>query len=537
MQVLGEWKQRLERLFEDLQNYGLPDTLLDEIETLVNEAVHLKEELILTHNKLESQTQDLFFLRTELSILRPHTTPQSLRITPLDPLSITPIPHVSPPTPIQSVPPNTPIVSIPTQPVPPPTPTAPILVLTPKPSTRKNTPTAPLKPKYRLLFWTKIDDLPTNSIFGPAKRQAEIRFSLEDLAKFAPLPANSMTPTHRKSSQGGSVLPQRRALVIETGLKALGLTAEQIISKLVNCEMDLCGNYEKLTVLYGALPKEEDFAAVQPLMGMRNVALSQAESFVLGLSSISCLKSLLDCILFQASFDLTYSELTLCLNNWLRICRILLTNDDLRSIYLIILSLGNALNDGHPRLSGAQGFKVEILEDLAMIRSMVEPGVSLLDIVIAKFFGLRRERVKFYSKEEYALLREVAAANAFTLFNSCSTFIQQYHSTAKADFSPQFRSHMSTFLSSKTTEIAKLTHLIDECRESIKDVHEYFGEKEETDSEGSYLLFRHLSRFYETCEGLYQRLAIGKTGPASSKRYTLTPTERYSLRRQSRLPS
>lgn len=519
MDELGKWKNRLERLFEDMQNYDLSEELLDEIEALVNEAVHLKEELLHTEGKLEAQTSDLVFLRSELAVLQAQTSAlplPSLHISSIAPISIVRSP--AQPLPVLEVPPK-----------------APVLVLTPqRPSSSSKKPSIPQKPKYRLLFWTKVDDLPTVSIFSPATRQSLIHFPLEDLSKFAPSSTTSPSSFPRKSPQKAvSTLPARRALVIETALKALGMSPEQIVGKLLACDMDLCGNYEKLTVLYSALPKEEDLIAVRPLMGIRNIAIGPAESFVLALSSISGLKSLLDCVIFQATFDLSCAELTACLTNWKRICQVLRSNDDLKSIFLVILALGNTLNEGHIRLGTARGFKLDILEDLATIRSMSDPGVSLLDLVIGQFFALKRERMKFYSKEEMGLLREVAAANFSMVLSSAVAFIQQFQAAGKADYSPQFRGHMSAFLAAKTPDMSEFELLLASTRSEIQEIHHYFGAQEETDSEGCFLLFRHLHHFYSLSEALFQRLAIGKA--ASNKRYTLTPSERLSLRRQSRV--
>lgn len=512
MDALSQWKARLAGLFEDLQNYELPDSLLDEVELLVNEAVHLKEELQQAEVKQEAQTKDLAFLRSELAVLQSPGRPVALHITCLPSLSLTA------PVPVLATPPK-----------------APVLVLAPQCFTSPKKTALSQKPKYRLLFWTKIDDLPSVSIFSPATRQTSIHFSQEDLAKFAPAPSIAPSSQPRKTAQAVSVLPPRRALVIETALKALGLTPEQIVGKLLTCDMDLCGNCEKLTVLYSALPKEEDLAAVQSLLGVRNVAIGPAESFVLAISSVSGLKSLLDCIIFQATFDLSRSELTTCLENWLRICQVLRSNDDLKSVFLVVLALGNALNEGHSRLSTAKGFKLDILEDLETIRSISDPAVSLLDLVVGQFFALRRERVKFYSKEELGLLREVAAASFAQMHSSATAFLQQFQTVGKVDYSPQFRCHMSAFVAAKTQDVCELEHLLASARQGISEVHSYFGAQEETDSEGCFLLFRQLHRFYSLCETLFQRMTIGKSGAASSKRYTLTPSERLSLRRQSRV--
>ena len=515
MDALSKWKGGLESLFEDLQNYELSDQLLDQIEALINEAVHMKEEQVQTECLLDTQRKDLAYLRSELAALQTQVPvlPASLHITRLPPISLT-VPVPAPTTP----------------------PKAPVLIITPQRQISSSKKAAiPQKPKYRLLFWTKIDDLPAISIFSPATRQTSIHFPLEDLAKFAPAPSIAPSLLPRKSAQAASVLPTRRALVIETALKALGMSPEQIVGKLLTCDMDLCGNYEKLTVLYSALPKEEDLVAVQPLLGVRNVVVGPAESFVLALSSVSGLKSLLDCIIFQATFDLSRSELTTCLENWLRICQVLRSNDDLKSVFLVVLALGNALNEGHCRLGSAKGFKLDILEDLATIRSMSDSTVCLLDLVVGQFFALRRERVKFYSKEELGLLREVAAANFAQMQNSATAFLQQFQTVGKVDYSPQFRGHMSAFVAAKTQDICELEHLLAAARQGISEVHSYFGAQEETDSEGCYLLFRQLHRFYSLSEGLFQRLAVGKSGAASSKRYTLTPSERLSLCRQSRV--
>ncbi|CAG9317313.1 GRID2IP [Blepharisma stoltei] len=429
---------------------------------------------------------------------------------------------------IASPPPPPPNIKTAVQPPPPPplpSNTQPIL------NTNKSIPPPPppcqaFAPRFKTLFWPKINENTTGTVFDFPK---PLSANYDILNKFPyVLPKKIPTPSSAKSK---SLISHKREIAISSALRALSLAPDQIIRKLITCSADLCEDYEKLSILYRVFPEDAELLPLKHIKINDESQYTSSELFMIKLAEIPNLKLLVNSIYFKSTFYITIEDLKLCLQNWSSLCIRLLNNSRLKHFVNLVLTLGNEMNKNHPKFGSAKGFKIEYLNELFSIKSV--DSLSLLELLSEQFKSENNGNPQIFSSAELALLQEISNASFTALQSAHIDFYKQFRSLSNIKFNKEFDENMENFVSEVIEDVENEMNIYENCMENVKKCHEYFLEKEEKDEEGRLMMFINLKKFSEShieiCKQKWNYVS------RESKRLTVLPSGKLSLRRVSKV--
>lgn len=448
IEYLQDTAREYEKIFEEIQNFEISDHALDKIEGVLDENISLKQENLQMMKKIEEMQGSIEAqnFRSVFESLKTRQNSENLEIC------INNRPSIPPPPPLISE------------------------------NFNKS------KPKYRLLFWEKLDSTP-NSIFDNLSnikiRQASINKFPFSSAK-PPLTINSDTKQ--------KALEYNREIVINSALRSFGLNPEQILLKLQNFSEDFFNDPDRVKALTRVLPTQSEISNITQLIN-RGANLSQTEHFLYKLSQIPYLKGFLDLAQFKLSFNETASDLKICFRNWKNLCFKLTNNKRLQKFLQLLLIFGNELNQNHPKLGQAVGFKLSILSSLSGLKSSVD-GSSLLEVLIHEFFNLTGNPHIFH-RSEHLLLKELSNSSFQSLIDSYDSFFQDFCKFNSIEFPEDCQKYAKDFMRQKNKDIEELFELMNGTKVDIKNLHSYFINEETVDSEGKYEVLVLLAEFYD----------------------------------------
>lgn len=111
------------------------------------------------------------------------------------------------------------------------------------------------------------------------------------------------------------------------------------------------------------------------------VPLDKPEEFLLKISNISSSAERISCIVFQEEFEEALIAVHRNVETVNNVCKFLMENQYLKSLFSIILTLGNYMNGGNRTRGQADGFDIEILGKLKDVKSK-DSKITLLHFIV-----------------------------------------------------------------------------------------------------------------------------------------------------------
>ncbi|KAJ0394199.1 hypothetical protein P43SY_007833 [Pythium insidiosum] len=273
-------------------------------------------------------------------------------------------------------------------------------------------PPPPPKPKLRNLYWDAVDEKAVNgTIWGefdsttdsddspspssdeaspeaPKAKDNVLEQYMEKLAEmFVVKPAKtkeSSAGSDAKKASGKRRAPMRVALIdvkrannIGIMLARFRLPYAKIRDAVLEVDKELL-SIEKVSALLQFAPEDAELEAVKAYSGDPKL-LGDAEQYFREMLCVPRLPTRLQAIHATWQFDTYVEEQQRLMDSVRNACRELKECKRLREIFRVVLSLGNALNDGTAR-GGAKGFRLSILLKLNQVKAS-DNSMTLLNYV------------------------------------------------------------------------------------------------------------------------------------------------------------
>ena len=499
--VIKEKEKAYEVIFEEIQNFDLSEQALDHIEEVFEENLSLKQENLQILKQLE-EMEETIKAQSFKSIF------ESLKKRPLDnskESSIEPTIISSDPPILSQFSSSNPIkVLKPANSIPSPPPP-------PKPSSIPSSSSSKLK--YRPLIWKKTEEVSCSIFEDPQS----FKIRQTSLSKFPITASKPVVPACKPIK--AKVLDYNREILVTSAIRSLCMPVESLLKKLQSNPNEVLDSLDIVKSLSRLIPSSSESKTLNDLI-QSGEKLSQSESFLFSLSKLHYLPAYIDCALFKFSFSETWSNLKTCFEDWKKLCVKLRSNKRLQVFMQILLSFGNELNQGNVKCGQAKGFHISILSSLAGIKSPVD-NCTLLEALIEEFFNITGNPHIFH-KSEHLLLKEIAHCSFASLMESYEEFFKEFCKFSSVEFDETCSKFIKDFVRSRTKDIEELFQVMNETKQEITSVHRYFIEKEESDDEGKFVLFRELASFYDKYIETVNKKWAGVSN-RDSKRFTRVP--------------
>jgi len=455
--------EHMNSLFDEIQEYDLPDNLVIKIQELLQNYLKLTEE----HSELQNLLK-VYQDKENLENFKQCQARMSRRtLIPEQFFQETFEEHPQDTQTLQIVEPSPlPLKSIPPPPAP------------PLPQTTK--------PKYKTLYWSKKLENTQNTIF-----ECHYQPSTFILNKF---PHTQTTVKTKKPSLPKSLLSYKKEICISKCLKTFQLTPESILEKVLCLDSQVCED-SKLELLYRAVPSNEEVASLK-----NSKTLNQNEQLALKLGLVPNIWSILSAVSFKTNFSETIEEISTCISNWQCISLQLMQNKPLKSLMGLILATGNAMNQSNPKFGNAKGFGIEILKELNGVKSPLDSS-TFVECLVAEMQSKFGDPYVF-TPYEYELLQEISNSSYTLLETSYKNLTSTYTNLKVLQVNSEFDQKISAFLKQAKPKLKTQTNNFEEMQATLDKCHKYFLFGKTLDSEGRLELFKVLAAFsrdYTTC--------------------------------------
>lgn len=267
---------------------------------------------------------------------------------------------------------------------------------------RKNAlkPPKPMKP----LYWTRIvasastttqPDAPVNTPETQLWQEID-ETSLDNLDEFTELfsrpiiePKKVKEETQKPvKAKTIKVLDSKRSQSVGIFSRSLHVNFHEIEHAIYHCDTSVV-SLEALQTLMEIKATPEELELIQAASS-QDAPLDPPEEFLLKISNFSCSAERISCIVFQSDFEEGSLSVTKKLNTAMSLCEVLMESEDLKTLFSIILTLGNYMNGGNRQRGQADGFGLEILGKLKDVKSK-DSKVTLLHFIVKTYISRCRK--------------------------------------------------------------------------------------------------------------------------------------------------
>lgn len=184
------------------------------------------------------------------------------------------------------------------------------------------------------------------------------------------------------------VLDAKRSQSVGIFSRSLHVNFHEIEHAIYHCDTSVV-SLEALQTLMEIKATPEELELIQAAATQAS-PLDPPEQFLLKISNFSCSAERISCIVFQSDFEEGSLSVTKKLNTVISLCEVLMENEDLKTLFSIILTLGNYMNGGNRQRGQADGFGLEILGKLKDVKSK-DPKVTLLHFIVKTYISRCRK--------------------------------------------------------------------------------------------------------------------------------------------------
>lgn len=262
------------------------------------------------------------------------------------------------------------------------------------PPVKLNFPPKPTKPT-RQLHWTKIQWGTWNETIWPEVVKIPITIDLQEIENTfaAKKSATEMKAAGKPEQKTATVkkdvvklVNPKRAYAIDIGLARLRMSNESIRDAIIQMNSNVL-NADNLPQVMMLMPSIQELEVVCNYVNSNGPdtgnVMEHSADFFYSLSTIigtPDLPSRLELFLFQLQFDTTIAAIEKYLNLIADAAKELRTNEELKVLFKLILTIGNFLNAGSPK-GEAYGFRLSTLSQLKSTKS-TDNALTLMQYLI-----------------------------------------------------------------------------------------------------------------------------------------------------------
>lgn len=184
------------------------------------------------------------------------------------------------------------------------------------------------------------------------------------------------------------VLDSKRSQSVGIFSRSLHVNFHEIEHAIYHCDTSVV-SLEALQTLMEIKATREELELIQAAAS-QDAPLDPPEEFLWKISNFSCSAERISCIVFQSDFEEGSLSVTKKLNTVMSLCEVLLESEDLKTLFSIILTLGNYMNGGNRQRGQADGFGLEILGKLKDVKSK-DSKVTLLHFIVKTYISRCRK--------------------------------------------------------------------------------------------------------------------------------------------------
>eukprot|EP00347_Sterkiella_histriomuscorum_P017360 403349681 len=242
----------------------------------------------------------------------------------------------------------------------------------------------PKRLHWRVMTKFKLNKSIFTKAFDPKKFKADIDYDLlkdafckreEDLKQ----EEEEKKKMKSKTSKVIYVLDQKRVSDIGIQLSGYPMSIKDTVAALLSLD-DQILDQDKIQKLQRISPNPDETEKLLAYKGDLS-ELTNIEQFLIQLLQVPSLSERLECMLFKNKFDFEFNENNKNLATLDSAMKGIRDNEKMKEIFTMILKIGNYLNYGTPK-GKAQGFQMELLNQLSNIKSIGKMKMSLLEYLI-----------------------------------------------------------------------------------------------------------------------------------------------------------
>ncbi|GLH06322.1 Formin-like protein [Gryllus bimaculatus] len=357
-------------------------------------------------------------------------------------------------------------------------------------STPQSFSTLPRK-RMRTLNWTKVPpNVIDNSIWKsqPAALSYEMSAHLARLEelfcqKSASTASTRGTNTRPKSSPPGSryapapseevnLLDSKRSLAVNIFLRQLKKSPEEVVKILQKGDATALG-VERLQALVKLLPEKAEVEMVKSFAG-DHTRLGLAEKFYDLLAGVTAYELRVDSMLLKEELESRLGEVQPQLEAIVKACDDIKTNESLKEFLLLVLQLGNYLNQGS-YAGNAVGFKLNALPKLLEMRANAQ-HITFLHYVVDVATNCHKNALVFI--EELASVSSLSRLSLEAILDDVNKLVDKVRSiNEELQKAPEdVQSQFSDFLSKALEKVNNLTTLTENAQEAWAHLAKHFCE-------------------------------------------------------------
>jgi formin 2 len=189
--------------------------------------------------------------------------------------------------------------------------------------------------------------------------------------------------------QSIKILDSKRSQSVGIFSRSLHVDFDEIEHAIYHCDTSVV-SLEALQQIIEIKANPEELDQIKQV-AQTDALLDAPEKFLLKISNITSFSERISCIILQAEFDEAVTIVSRKLETIKQLCIYLMDNEDLKTLFSIILTLGNYMNGGNRTRGQADGFGLEILPKLKDVKSK-DSKITLLHFIVKTYISQCRKR-------------------------------------------------------------------------------------------------------------------------------------------------
>lgn len=234
-------------------------------------------------------------------------------------------------------------------------------------------PVAAAVPATPDILWAQIQETELEDIeeFGNLFSRQTIQKKSKEKKETAPKVAKVVK---------AKVLDSKRSQNTGIIIKSMHVDFSEVENAIYNCDTSVV-SLEVLQQILEIRATPEELSAIEAMASQEGVVMDDPEMFLLKLSRVSHFVERISCLVFQAEFEEAATLIGRKLTLFSDVCNFLVTEESIRKLFSIILTLGNYMNGGNMQRGQADGFGLDILPKLKDVKSN-DSKVTLLHYIV-----------------------------------------------------------------------------------------------------------------------------------------------------------
>jgi diaphanous 1 len=377
--------------------------------------------------------------------------------------------------------------------------------------------------QMKKFHWTKADTRSLDDTIWPKLSDKNVHFDIKQFESMFHEKKRAVKKSAADDGDGeGKKKPKKAQAIslisdanrcnnVEISLSRFKATNQDIKNAILAMDETML-NPDKLTALLKIIPTSDELSAVEAYDG--DVALlAKTEKFFKTISSIPMCQKRLELFLFKQFYQEQMDDLTANLRMVQRALQGIKESKGLKSLFQIILAMGNYLNAGS-RNGGAYGFKLNTLGKLRSTRS-VDNSTNLLEYIVNHCRNNKADVLQF--KNDLAAVPSACAVESQFFMGEVSKFTAKFNLIKSAcdrfedSKTDAFKPIMTKFYEKNFPSATKLKDDSAKARDDCAKVCVAYAEKKDMAWEEFFAIFADLLNEWTMLEsGIDRKLELAQ---------------------------